>query len=190
FWQVEVGSRGLTRVLFDAPNAQVLDLQEFLHPVLGSLAADARLLHAAEWSRFGGNDSGVDAHDSVLERLGHGPDAADVASVKVRRETELRVVREGDRFGVGLEAEQRRDGTKCFLARDEHRRSDVGQDRRLEKASAELVTVASDDHPRALGRGVANVFLHLVDSAVVDEWALRRFRLEARSGTQLANGYG
>jgi hypothetical protein len=51
-----------------------------LDAVLRALAADAGFLDAAEGRDFGGDDAGVDADDAVFQRLGHAPDAADVAA--------------------------------------------------------------------------------------------------------------
>ena len=88
------------RSAIDAPQAHVLDLEVILDAVLGSLAAVAGLFHAAEGSDLGGNDALVDPYNSVLEALGHAPDAADVTRVEVGREAEGRVV--GERDGLGL----------------------------------------------------------------------------------------
>src|SRR5262245_23632074 len=70
----------------DPAHAQVLDDQEILDPVFRAFAAEARFLDASERRDLGGDDAGVDADDAVLERLGDPPDAADVASVEVRRQ--------------------------------------------------------------------------------------------------------
>ena len=59
----------------DAADAEVLDLEPLLDAVLRALAADARLLDAAERHDLGGDEPGVDAVDAVLERLREPPDA-------------------------------------------------------------------------------------------------------------------
>ena len=75
------------------------------------------LLHAAERRHFGRDDALVDADDAVFQRLGHAHHAADIARVEIGGEAVLRVVRDPDRFGFVLEAEQRRDRPEDFLAR-------------------------------------------------------------------------
>ena len=94
------------RIATDAAQAEILDLEELLDPVLRSFAAEARFLHAAERRHLGRDDPGVDADDPVFERFGDAPDAADVAAVEVRGEAELRVVGQRDRLRFG-----RRSGT-------------------------------------------------------------------------------
>src|SRR5206468_9827973 len=59
----------------DPAEAQVLDLEKLLEPVLRSFAPEARFLHAAERRDLGRDDAGVDADDAVLERFGDAPDA-------------------------------------------------------------------------------------------------------------------
>src|SRR6266581_4575299 len=88
-----------------AAHAQVLHDEIVLDPVLRTLAPHARFLHAPEGRDFGGDDSGVDADDAVLEGFGDAPDAVDVAAVEVRGEAEFGVVREADRFFFVLESE-------------------------------------------------------------------------------------
>src|SRR4029077_11638968 len=76
----------------------------FLDAVLRALAADARLLDAAERSDLGGDEPRIDAVDAVLERLRQPPDAAQVARVVVRGKAVGRVVRLAYRLLFGREA--------------------------------------------------------------------------------------
>src|SRR5882672_862270 len=89
----------------DAAQTEILDDEVILDPVLGTLPPHARFLHAAEGRDFGGDDSGVDADDAVLERLGDAPHAVEVAPVEVGREAEFGVVGELDCFLFVLESE-------------------------------------------------------------------------------------
>src|SRR5258706_9206530 len=67
----------------NAPDAEVLDLEEVVDAVLGAFAPEAGLLHAAEGCDFVGDDAGVDADDPGLEGLGDAPHAPDVARIEV-----------------------------------------------------------------------------------------------------------
>src|SRR5260370_659642 len=69
------GVAELVDLAVNAPHAKVLDDEVILDPVLRALAPHARFLHAAKRSDFGGDDSGVDAHDAVFEGLGAAPAA-------------------------------------------------------------------------------------------------------------------
>src|SRR5215208_3950635 len=92
----------------DAAEAQIFNLEELIDAVVRALAADPALLHAAERGDLGRDDALVDADDAVFERLGDAEDAADVAAVEIGGKAELGVVRHMDRFGIGLEAVERR----------------------------------------------------------------------------------
>src|SRR5207244_5600500 len=54
-------------------HAEVFQLSVVEDPVLRALAAGARLLDASEGRDLGGDDSGVEADDAVLERLRDAP---------------------------------------------------------------------------------------------------------------------
>src|SRR5258706_11269546 len=75
----------------DAAEIEILDLEIVLDAVLRALAAEARLLDAAERRHLGRDDAFVDADDAVLEPLGDPEDAPNVACVEIRRQAELGV---------------------------------------------------------------------------------------------------
>src|SRR5216684_2612130 len=110
---------------FDATDTQILDLEKFLDAIFRAFATEARFLHTAEWCNFGGNNPRVDADDSVLERFGNAPDSGKIASVEIRGEAELSVVRQRNRLRFGLEAEKRRDRTKRLRASHSHLRRGI-----------------------------------------------------------------
>src|SRR5207342_601614 len=76
----------LVRRAVDGADAEVLDLEELVDPVVRALAADSRLLEAAEGGALVGDDAGVDADDAELERLADAPDPADVPREEVGRQ--------------------------------------------------------------------------------------------------------
>src|SRR5215831_11403014 len=99
----------------ESSHAQVLDLEEFLDAVLRALTADARLLHAAERCNLVRDQAGVHADHPRFDRLSNTPDAADVARVEIRRETELCVVGHRDAFLLRLEPVERSDWSEGFF---------------------------------------------------------------------------
>src|SRR4029078_5920 len=102
----------------DAVEAEVLDLEELVDPVVGALAPDAGLLDAAERRALVREDAGVDADDAELERLADAPDAADVPREEVGGEPELGRVRQRDRLCLVREAEDRGERAERLLVRD------------------------------------------------------------------------
>src|SRR5581483_10010338 len=62
----------------DSAERQVLELEPFVDPVRRALAADPRLLDAAERRHLGRDEPRVDPDDSVFEPFRDAPDAADV----------------------------------------------------------------------------------------------------------------
>src|SRR5690348_3687265 len=144
------------RALLDSAEADVLDLEELLDAVPGSLASEAGLLHAAERRHLVRDDADVHAHDAGLERLGSAEDAAHVAGVEVRAQAELGVVREPDHLRVVLEAEERRDRAEGLLARDLHAGLHPGEERGLEEAPAQRVAMPAEHDLRALRHGIGD----------------------------------
>src|SRR5690242_13510246 len=113
-------------LLVEAADEDVLHLQVLFEPVLRALAAEARLLDAAEGRDLGRDDADVCTHDAGLDRLRDAEDAPDVAAVEVAAEAELGVVRELDDLVFGLEADQRRHRAEGLLVRHQHLRRHVG----------------------------------------------------------------
>src|SRR5688572_20901335 len=111
----------ITQLFRDVAEAQVLHLEELVHPVLRAFAADTGFLDPAERRHFGRNDADVDAHDSRLDAFGDAPDASDVAAVEIRRETVLGIVRELEQVLLALEAVQRRHRAESLFASHFHR---------------------------------------------------------------------
>ena len=79
----------LRRLTIDITYAQILDLEIFFDPVLGSFASQSRLLHPTERSYLGGNQAGIDAHDAIFQSFGKAPDTIKVTSVEIRGEPEF-----------------------------------------------------------------------------------------------------
>ena len=84
------------------------------------------------------------------KRFGDPPDPAEVAGVEVGRQAELGVVGHGDRLVFGLEAEQRRHGSKGLLPSHRHVGRDIGQHGRLKEGAAAIVPGPADRHLGAL----------------------------------------
>src|SRR5919201_887104 len=153
----------------DAPHAEVLRLQPLVDAVLGALAADARLLDAAEGRHLGGDDAGVDAEDPVLERLRDAPDAAHVARVEVRGQAVWGVVGLAHRLLLGGEAADPRHRAEGLLAAHRHRVGDAGHHGRGEELRPELVPRAAEEQLGPAVARVADVALDLLDARRVDE---------------------
>src|SRR3546814_8228052 len=81
-------------------HAQVLQFQVFLDAVLGTFAAQARLLHTAERPDFVRDDAGVDADDAVFQRFRHAPHARVITRVEVSRQAEDGVDRKSTRLNT------------------------------------------------------------------------------------------
>src|SRR5262245_1518868 len=88
----------------------VLRLEELHQTLVCALAAEARLLHAAERCRRIGDEAAVEADHAELELLRHAHAAAQVLGVEVGDEPVLGVVGALDRLLIGLEGLDRRDG--------------------------------------------------------------------------------
>ena len=82
------------------------------------------------------------------------------------------VVGLGNRVGLVLEAEDRRDRAERLLFRDPHRGVEAREHRRLVEGAAELVPLAADRDFRALVHGVGDMRLDLLDRLLVDQRAL------------------
>src|SRR6516162_7094675 len=162
----------------DAAHAEVFDLEEFLDAVFRAFAADAAFLHAAKRGDLGRDDAFVDADDAVFEPLGDPPDAADVAAVEIRGETEFGVVGHLDRLVVGFEAVERGDRAEGFLLGDDHVGRHIGQHRRLEEGATECRALAAQRYLGAFLDRVGDVRLDLLDRLHVDQRADHGTRLK------------
>src|SRR6266403_3948356 len=169
--------------------AHVFDFEELVHSILGTFAAEAGFLHAAEGRDLGGNDSGVDADNSGLEGFRDTPNAGHVSSIEVSSQAEFRVIREGNCLRFRLEPEERRDWTEGFFARDGHLRCDAGENGRLKKAAAECMAMPADEYFCTFGLRVANVAFDFQHRRVVNQRSLRGARFTARRRLQRFHCY-
>src|SRR5713226_10779631 len=148
--------RGIGLTVY-AAEAHIFDFEELVHTILGTFAAEAGFLHAAEGRDLRRNDSGVDADNPVLERFGDAPNAGHVSPVEVRSQSEFRVIREGNSLRFRLEPEEWRDWAEGFFARDGHLRCDAGENGRLKKAAAERMAMSAHEYFCTFGLRVANM---------------------------------
>ena len=82
--------------------------------------------------------------------------------------------------------EHRRDRAKDLFLHEAHLGLRLGDDGRLEERAAKRVALAAGDDLAALGRGVVDQFLDLLDRLLVDQRPLLHALLEAGADLQLA----
>src|SRR5947208_450724 len=152
-------------------DGDVLRLEELLEAPLAALAADARLLDAAERRADVRDHALVQADHAGLEALAHPQRALDVAREDICDQAELGVVGRGDRVVLGLEALHGCDGAEDLLLQDTRVVGDVRQDGRLVEVAAPVGDVAADDRLRALADRVLDELLDLLLLVLVDERA-------------------
>src|ERR1700689_2413641 len=112
--------RPSTASLTHSADADVLDLGVIEDSVLGSFAADAGFLDAAEWGHLSRDDAGVQSDDSVLDGLGNSPAPPEVARVEIGGQAEFRVIGHCDRLCFAVKFEERRHRPECLLAGHQH----------------------------------------------------------------------
>ena len=127
----------------ETAKAKILHLQEFIHAVVRTFAPKSRLLNSTERGDFVRNQSRIDADDAAIQGFRGSPGAADVAAVKVTRQTEFGIVGHLNAFFIALEAEKRCEGTEGLLAGNLHLGSYLAQNRRFEKRLTESVSLAA-----------------------------------------------
>src|SRR5450631_1943449 len=113
--------------------AKILYFQEFLDAIVGTFATEPRLLNPAKRGNLVGDKAGVNADHSRFQSFSGSPDATDIATVKVTRETEFGVVSHLNSFFIGLEPEERSQGPESFFASNLHLRSDAQPARLVRK---------------------------------------------------------
>src|SRR5262249_13082076 len=129
-----------------------LDLRVFLEGVVAALAAEARLLVAAEGEARVVEVVGVDPDRARLQRLRRAQRLLGVSRPDTGRDAVDRRVADRDGIGLVLERERREDRPEDLLARDRHLRRHAVEDRRLEEGApaADRDGIAARDEPRAL----------------------------------------
>ncbi|MPL75524.1 hypothetical protein SDC9_21348 [bioreactor metagenome] len=155
-----------------------------------ALAAEAGLLDAAEGRDLGRDDAGVHPDDAVFEAFLHAGDAADVAGVEIRGQTEDRGIRLLDHLFLGVEPEQRCDRAEGFLGGDLHLLRHAGDDGRLEEGAAKRVALAAGDDGAAALDHVGDVILDLGHGLVRDQRAGGDAGLETVADVQLGDRGG
>ncbi len=139
--------------------------------LVAALAAEARLLPAAEGGGGVGDDADVEAHHPGLELVDHALTARERLGEDVGDEAVLGVVRQAHGVVFVVEGDDREHGSEDLLAEDVTAGLHVGHDGRLEeRAGAVDGRSARGDGGAALD-GIPHQGLGLVDGAVVDEGA-------------------
>src|SRR5262249_21326698 len=151
-------------------------LRVLLERVVTALAAEPRLLVAAERQARIVEVVGVDPDRSRLERARGAQGLLDVARPDRRGEPVDRGVADRDGLLLVLERERGEDRSEDLLARDRHLRRDAVEDRRLEEGALAVDRrgVAAGDEPRALALAALDV------ARDVGPLLLRDERAEAR----------
>src|SRR5580704_2959453 len=86
--------------------AKVFYFHEFLDAVAGAFTAEPRLFDAAKWCNLVGDEAGVNSDHSTFQPLGCSPNAADIATIEVTRESEFGIVGHLNRLLIGVKPEQ------------------------------------------------------------------------------------
>lgn len=148
--------------------------------VLGPLATETTLLDTAKRRRNVRDDARVDAYHANLEALRDAVHTLQIAREEVAGQANIRLVGHGDNVGLGLEWKQARQGTKRLLRGNGHVDRHVAEDGGLEKVATEVgQRLAAYQELGALGDGIVDVLLDLVDGAVVDQRAMGHALFEA-----------
>ena len=93
-----------------------------------AFAAHARLLDPAERRGDRRDDAFVEAHHSVFERVAHPPCTPEIAGVAIGGEAVGRIVGRRDDLFLGIEGDDRRDGSEDLLTHDARIAGDVRHD--------------------------------------------------------------
>src|ERR1041384_367541 len=139
-----VPTNGLLRQI----DIHLFDVQILLDAPFSELAAEAALLVAAPRRLDVRRLHVIDPDDARTERLDGAHRAEDVARPHRGGEPVVRVVRDPDRVGLGVERNDAGDRTENLLARDARRVVDVVEDGRLDEVAA---LVAFDVRDAAAG---------------------------------------
>ena len=129
----------------------VLRLGKLQQPVVGTLAADAGLLHPAERRGRVGDQAAIQPDHARLERFGDPQPAAQVARVDVGHQAELRRVRPPDRVRLVGEPHHRRYRAEDLGVQDRGLRGHPVEQRRLVEEAAPVRLAAPGHHRGAVG---------------------------------------
>ena len=104
--------------------AEILYFHEFLDAVAGTFTTETRLFDTAKRCNLVRDEAGVNTDHSAFQPLGCSPDAADIATIEVARQTKFGIIGKLNCLLIGLEPEERCQGTDGFLPSDLHLGSD------------------------------------------------------------------
>lgn len=174
-------------------NGDALDVLVLCKAVQTALLSVSTLLDTAEGSLGGADLSGVGTDHSDLELVGDAHDAADVLGEEVSGKTELGVVGKAEHLLLGLELEDGGQGAEGLVLGDGHLLGDTGQDGGLVEETGRVGGGAAGGDLGALGEGIGDVLLDLVDGGLVDERTLGGSLVQAAAhleGLDLLNQLG
>src|SRR5262245_10532401 len=160
------------RLFIEPAKTEIFNLEKFFDPVMGALAAQSRLLDATKGCDLVRDQPRIDPNHSRVQRLGRPPDPADVAAEEVTCQPELCIVGHLKTFLVGFKPEERSQGTKGLLLGDLHLRSHARKYGRFKKCLAESMALAAQENVAALRDGILDMFLHLFNRGLINQWAL------------------
>src|SRR5690606_25905296 len=178
-------SSSWTTLQTQSADADIFVVEIVFDALMSALAAEARFLDAAKRRFRRGDQPFVDADHAVFQPLHHAERAAEIAGVEIAGKAVFGVVRQRDRFFLGLEAEHRRDRSENFLLHEAHLRRSFGDHGGLEERTAKFMALAARNDLRALADRVRDQFLDLLDGIAVDQRALLHAAVEARTDLQL-----
>lgn len=149
-----------------------LDVLVLSHTVQTTLLSVTALLDTTE-RRLGSADLAcVSTNHTDLHLVGNTHDTADVLGEEVSGKTELRVVGETDRILLCVELEDRGQRTECLVLCNGHLLCHTSKNGGLVEETGAVGGRAADSDLSALGCGIGDVLLDLVDGRLVDERSL------------------
>src|ERR1700674_667150 len=87
--------------------AEVFYFHEFLDAVVGTFSTEPRLFDAAKRCNLVRDEAGVNTDHSAFQPLGRSPNATDIATIEVARQTKFGIIGQLNCLLIGFELEQR-----------------------------------------------------------------------------------
>ena len=87
--------------------AEVFYFHEFLDAVVGTFTTEPRLFDAAKRCNLVRDEAGVNTDHSAFQPLGCSPNATDIATIEVARQTKFGIIGQLNCLLIGFELEQR-----------------------------------------------------------------------------------
>lgn len=149
-----------------------LNVEVFINAVTRTFSTQSTFFDATKRYVCGRDQARVDTDHTDFQRLGHSPDALDIARKEITGKADIRIVGHFEDFFFSVEFGKCRQGAERLFLGDLGIERDVAKNSGGKEATQSIQAGATHENAGTSINGIFDMLLNLGDRSVMNEWAM------------------